>query len=226
MIKEDLLAFGLNGLSHDADIPLEKICTWQKAKDGTNILRYTPPIDINAIFRHHTERTFNSMTLEIAGIGNCNYVFEPGLVQFSNKSTLKPKDIIAYYSGLEAFDEKIKREEEEIRRKRRYADEKEKQEIAKRILQKQRRRELEKIVRQELIDSGDLFKDQPKRPPIPREVVDAVYSRDKGVCVYCGSKENLQLDHIIPFSKGGATTIENLQLLCQKCNLEKSNHIG
>lgn len=81
-------------------------------------------------------------------------------------------------------------------------------------------------MRQELIDSGELFGDKPKRPPIPREIVDAVYRRDGGRCVYCGATENLQLDHIIPFSKGGATSLENLQLLCQKCNLEKSNKIG
>ena len=105
-------------------------------------------------------------------------------------------------------------------------EERERREIAEKLKKKQRKRELEKIVTQELIEKGELFGDQPKRPPIPREVVDAVYSRDKGVCVYCGSTDNLQLDHIIPFSKGGATTIENLQLLCQKCNLEKSNHIG
>lgn len=102
----------------------------------------------------------------------------------------------------------------------------EKREIANKIKERHRRAQLEKLVRQELIDSGELYGDQPKRPPIPREVVDAVYRRDGGRCVYCGSTENLQLDHIIPFSKGGATTIENLQLLCQKCNLEKSNKIG
>jgi len=101
-----------------------------------------------------------------------------------------------------------------------------KKEIAKKLKEKQRRQELEKIVRQELIDSGELFGDQPQRPPIPREVADAVFKRDGGRCVYCGATENLQFDHIIPFSKGGATTIENLQLLCQKCNLEKSNKIG
>lgn len=103
---------------------------------------------------------------------------------------------------------------------------KEKAEIASKLKEKQRRRELEEQVRMELIDSGELFGDQPKRPPIPREVVDAVYRRDGARCVYCGSTENLQLDHIIPFSKGGATSLENLQLLCQKCNLEKSNKIG
>lgn len=104
--------------------------------------------------------------------------------------------------------------------------EREKAEIASKLKERQRRRELEEQVRMELIDSGELFGDQPKRPPIPREVVDAVYRRDGARCVYCGSTENLQLDHIIPFSKGGATSLENLQLLCQKCNLEKSNKIG
>lgn len=93
-------------------------------------------------------------------------------------------------------------------------------------MEKQRIYNLEKIVRQELIEKGLLYGEQTKRPPIPREIVDAVYKRDGGRCVYCGSTENLQLDHIIPFSKGGATSVENLQLLCQKCNLEKSNKIG
>lgn len=105
-------------------------------------------------------------------------------------------------------------------------EEREKAAIAKKLIERQRRRELEKVVEQELIDQGILFGEQNKRPPIPREVVDAVYKRDAGRCVYCGSTDNLQLDHIIPFSKGGATTIENLQLLCRKCNLEKSNKIG
>lgn len=114
----------------------------------------------------------------------------------------------------------------QLERGRKDREDREKAEIAARLKEKQRRRELEKQVRLELIDSGDLFGDEAKRPPIPREVVDAVYRRDGARCVYCGSTENLQLDHIIPFSKGGATTLENLQLLCQKCNLEKSNKIG
>lgn len=127
-------------------------------------------------------------------------------------------------------EERLKKEAEDAHRRHlKYIQEqelREKAEIAERIKEKYRRRQLEKIVRQELIDSGELFGEQPKRPPIPREIVDAVYKRDGGRCVYCGSTQNLQLDHIIPFSKGGATTLENLQLLCQKCNIEKSNKIG
>ena len=105
-------------------------------------------------------------------------------------------------------------------------EQEEEQRLKEKIKARQARRELEKKVRQQLIDSGELFGEETKRPKIPREVVDAIYRRDGGRCVYCGSTDNLQLDHIIPFSRGGATSIENLQLLCQKCNLEKSNKIG
>lgn len=126
---------------------------------------------------------------------------------------------------LQEAEERRKWEADAPERARR-AVEREKAEIASKLKERQRRRELEEQVRMELIDSGELFGDQLKRPPIPREVVDAVYRRDGARCVYCGSTENLQLDHIIPFSKGGVTSLENLQLLCQKCNLEKSNKIG
>lgn len=103
----------------------------------------------------------------------------------------------------------------------------EKKKIAEKIKERKRRRDLERLVEQELIDSGELFGEKShKRPPIPRDVVDAVWRRDGGRCVYCGSTQNLQLDHIIPFSKGGDTCLENLQLLCRSCNIKKSNKIG
>ena len=65
-----------------------------------------------------------------------------------------------------------------------------------------------------------------KREPIPQEVKDKVWNRDGGRCVKCGSRENLEFDHIIPLSKGGANTYRNIQLLCEKRNREKSNKIG
>ena len=102
----------------------------------------------------------------------------------------------------------------------------EKKKIRDKMLEKQRKKLLEKEVLDELIKEGLMFPDAEKRPHIPREVVDAVWRRDKGRCVYCGSNKELQLDHIIPFSKGGATTFENLQLLCRTCNNKKSNNIG
>lgn len=56
-----------------------------------------------------------------------------------------------------------------------------------------------------------------------------VFQRDKFKCCLCGaspakdSSVELHIDHIIPWSKGGETVIENLQTLCNKCNLGKSD---
>lgn len=59
---------------------------------------------------------------------------------------------------------------------------------------------------------------------IPQDVKIAVANRCGGVCAHCGSNYNLQFDHIVPFSWGGETTADNLQLLCETCNRIKSNH--
>lgn len=56
-----------------------------------------------------------------------------------------------------------------------------------------------------------------------------VFSRDKFRCLSCGrSPANtpgaiLHADHIIPYSKGGETVIDNLQTLCEKCNIGKGD---
>jgi hypothetical protein len=65
-----------------------------------------------------------------------------------------------------------------------------------------------------------------KRESIPIDLRNKIWNRDNGKCVDCGSNEKLEFDHIIPFSKGGATTYRNLQLLCEPCNRKKSARIG
>lgn len=130
---------------------------------------------------------------------------------------------ILYFNTDAEYVKKIRAETESRHRNNRI--EAEKREIAKRLKEKERRRQLEKQVRQELIEAGELMP-AAGREPIPRDIVDAVYTRDGGRCVYCGSTDKLQIDHIIPFSKGGVDTVENFQILCQRCNIEKSNKIG
>lgn len=52
----------------------------------------------------------------------------------------------------------------------------------------------------------------------------AIYLRDKGICQICGAFLNssfFTIDHIIPFSKGGAHAEDNLQLACRPCNSKK-----
>ena len=56
---------------------------------------------------------------------------------------------------------------------------------------------------------------------IPQAVKVAVYQRDGGKCVQCGRSEYLEYDHDIPWSLGGATSEDNLRLLCRRCNQEK-----
>jgi len=61
---------------------------------------------------------------------------------------------------------------------------------------------------------------------ISQEIKDKVWNRDGGRCILCGSNEFIEFDHIIPFSKGGANTYRNIQILCQSCNRSKSDSIG
>ncbi|CAO5239692.1 TerD family protein [Frankia sp. AgKG'84/4] len=60
---------------------------------------------------------------------------------------------------------------------------------------------------------------------IPQAVKAQVWRRDRGVCVECGGGEHLEFDHVIPFSRGGASSVNNLQLLCRGCNRAKGARI-
>jgi 5-methylcytosine-specific restriction endonuclease McrA len=66
---------------------------------------------------------------------------------------------------------------------------------------------------------------RPTRTPIPTEMRRLVFERDGGKCVECEERFDLQYDHILPVALGGATTVENLQLLCADCNRRKSDSI-
>jgi len=65
-----------------------------------------------------------------------------------------------------------------------------------------------------------------KRTPLSDEIKLFVWNRDSGKCVKCGSKENLEFDHIIPVSKGGSSTARNIQLLCEQCNRSKKDSVA
>lgn len=133
-----------------------------------------------------------------------------------------------FKSKLEVFyDEHI----DAIKQRRKEIEQiEEKQQIKQELLEKDRKKQLQRNVLKELIEEGLIFNEGidkgVKRELIPQDIMDKVWNREAGKCVQCGSQQNLEFDHIIPFSKGGATTYRNLQILCKKCNIEKSNKIG
>lgn len=61
---------------------------------------------------------------------------------------------------------------------------------------------------------------------IPEKMRNEIFERDGYRCVKCGSTDNLELDHILPFSKGGRTEKTNLQTLCKICNSSKGSKEG
>ena len=65
-----------------------------------------------------------------------------------------------------------------------------------------------------------------RRRIIPTHVKLAVWKRDKGRCVKCGANDELHFDHDLPYSLGGTSlTVTNVQLLCARHNLEKSDRL-
>jgi len=64
-----------------------------------------------------------------------------------------------------------------------------------------------------------------RRAHIPDSLKIKIWQADHGRCRNCGGRSNLHIDHVIPVSEGGATSFQNLQILCQACNLEKGARI-
>ena len=50
-----------------------------------------------------------------------------------------------------------------------------------------------------------------------------IMRRDNFTCMYCGSKNDLTIDHVLPKSRGGKDVWENLTTACEKCNVKKGS---
>ncbi|MBW4564926.1 MAG: HNH endonuclease [Mojavia pulchra JT2-VF2] len=61
-----------------------------------------------------------------------------------------------------------------------------------------------------------------KVPPVNRR---EVLRRDNHTCQYCGSTKHLTLDHVIPRSKGGQHSWDNVVTACEKCNSTKRDRL-
>lgn len=85
------------------------------------------------------------------------------------------------------------------------------------------RRKFEKLIH--LYKSDNAQVGPYRRERIVESVRIAVWRRDGGKCAHCNSREKLEYDHIVPVSKGGSNTERNVELLCERCNRQKSDRI-
>lgn len=85
--------------------------------------------------------------------------------------------------------------------------------------------------------SGNYYKDRDiwdaicrvERGKVSNKMRFEIYARDGYKCCRCGKSGqyvSLEIDHIIPISKGGKSTYDNLQTLCHQCNVEKGDSIS
>ena len=74
-------------------------------------------------------------------------------------------------------------------------------------------------------------KESQSHQAVPASLELKVWKRDNATCQKCKSSPAncpgvlMHIDHIIPRAKGGGNTLDNLQLLCARCNIRKSNRI-
>lgn len=74
-----------------------------------------------------------------------------------------------------------------------------------------------------------------KRTDVPYKLKELIYNRDDYTCKYCGYKAKpgtyswkmlpIEIDHVIPVSKGGKNIESNLVCACRRCNRKKHNKI-
>jgi len=76
------------------------------------------------------------------------------------------------------------------------------------------------------LKTANLAKRRQAEGTLSRGIIAKLKLSQGGQCVLCQSKlERFHLDHIQPLSRGGTHTDDNVQLLCPRCNLRKSNKL-
>jgi 5-methylcytosine-specific restriction endonuclease McrA len=61
---------------------------------------------------------------------------------------------------------------------------------------------------------------------VPKELRQLVLKRDRFLCSYCGTGDGeLCADHVVPYSRGGATSADNLVAACRSCNASKKDRL-
>jgi HNH endonuclease len=79
------------------------------------------------------------------------------------------------------------------------------------------------LTRQDYLNAGAPMPDwmHTTRPSMSKTKRNSVLARDGYQCQHCGSGHDLQIDHVRPLALGGGNNVDNLQVLCKRCNTSK-----
>jgi HNH endonuclease len=79
------------------------------------------------------------------------------------------------------------------------------------------------LTRQDYLNAGAPMPDwmRTTRPSLSDTKRSIVLARDDFRCQHCGSELDLQIDHVRPLALGGGNDVDNLQVLCKRCNTSK-----
>jgi 5-methylcytosine-specific restriction endonuclease McrA len=121
--------------------------------------------------------------------------------------------------------ERLRAEERRRAKEQRQTEKRQLAEVQRQAKEQKRRQEQEEEIRIFLeLMRGEEKGLKKRSSSIPQPVKMAVVTRDGGKCRRCRSTQDLQYDHIVPYSRGGSSTdVNNIQLLCGKCSRLKSN---
>ena len=71
-------------------------------------------------------------------------------------------------------------------------------------------------------DKAERLRAQYYYDPQDSNMRDKIAQRDGFACKYCGATEHLEVDHVVPLSRGGANTVRNVVIACRSCNAAKN----
>jgi hypothetical protein len=213
----------------DLSMRIEITCADKK---GTLMLDFAGGPSIRSHFNFEGDKTILSRKYSMSyGYYSLNWTIElskddlikqkdqPVLINISVSRDSKltfPEDETPYYDYFLFMDRLVKIDKE-------VGDFSQKVEIVKEFYDREKR--------SGRIDMVELIREGMKSIElnVERKILDSVkrevWNRDGGKCSKCGSREKLEFDHIIPYSKGGSNTARNIELLCMDCNRKKSNRI-
>lgn len=161
---------------------------------------------------HYYQENKDEINVHIAKYRSAN---GERLKQAAKRYQLAHKD--KYYQNLRRWEDN-NRERSNAKRRRYYRNHSE--------LERYRRRKFGKLHPEKSQEYHGLRRARKQNNPHERLSYKKIWKRDKGICYLCGQsveQGDVHFDHVVPLSRGGSHTMDNVRVTHKTCNLRKNN---